>query len=346
MPQFLIPAAISAGASLIGGANSADAAKSAADTQAAAADRATQAQQAQFQQTQANLAPYMSYGTEAGSDLSNRLFNGGDLSSGPSPTTTGSSVYYGSPTTGASSIFNGSPGALPSTYQPWGTGADAQAQLEQTPGYQFNLTQGLKGLGNSFAARGLGSSGAAQKGALSFASGLADSTFNQQLQNNMQQQNQMYGQQLSNQTTAFGQSLAGNAQTLAGQNQMFGQGILGNQQMLAGQQQQYGQALSSQDAIYQRLMGMLGIGQGAATGVGNFGQQSVAASNNLITGGAAAQAGGTVGAANAVNTGLSGIGNSTMQAYLMNMLFPQGAANSNVAPAMSYSYADGTPEFY
>lgn len=58
-----------------------------------------------------------------------------------------------------------------------------QAALEKTPGYQFNLTQGQKGVYNSAAARGLGSSGAALKGAATFATGLADSTYQQQFQN-------------------------------------------------------------------------------------------------------------------------------------------------------------------
>jgi len=58
-----------------------------------------------------------------------------------------------------------------------------QATLEKTPGYQFNLTQGLKGVTNSAAARGLGTSGAALKGAATFATGLADSTYQQQFAN-------------------------------------------------------------------------------------------------------------------------------------------------------------------
>lgn len=58
-----------------------------------------------------------------------------------------------------------------------------QASLEATPGYQFNLTQGLKGVQNSAAARGLGSSGAALKGAASFTTGLADSTYQNQFNN-------------------------------------------------------------------------------------------------------------------------------------------------------------------
>ena len=40
-----------------------------------------------------------------------------------------------------------------------GQGATAQATLEQTPGYQFTLAQGLKSTQNAAAARGLGVSG-------------------------------------------------------------------------------------------------------------------------------------------------------------------------------------------
>lgn len=58
-----------------------------------------------------------------------------------------------------------------------------QAALEQTPGYQFNRTQGLKAVANSAAARGLGVSGAALKGAATFATGLADSTYQNQFNN-------------------------------------------------------------------------------------------------------------------------------------------------------------------
>lgn len=55
-----------------------------------------------------------------------------------------------------------------------------QAALEQTPGYQFTRTQGLKAVQNSAAARGLGVSGAALKGAANFATGLADNTYKTQ----------------------------------------------------------------------------------------------------------------------------------------------------------------------
>lgn len=57
-------------------------------------------------------------------------------------------------------------------------GADMSATLEQTPGYQFNLGQGLRAANNALAARGLGGSGGAvAKGASTFASGLASNTW-------------------------------------------------------------------------------------------------------------------------------------------------------------------------
>ena len=55
-----------------------------------------------------------------------------------------------------------------------------QEWLNSTPGYQFTQTQGLKAVQNSAAARGLGNSGAALKGAAAFATGLADNTYKTQ----------------------------------------------------------------------------------------------------------------------------------------------------------------------
>src|SRR5664279_5795582 len=62
-------------------------------------------------------------------------------------------------------------------------GQMTQAQLEKTPGYQFQLGQGLAATQNSAAARGLGVSGSALKGAATFATGLADSNYQNQFAN-------------------------------------------------------------------------------------------------------------------------------------------------------------------
>lgn len=55
--------------------------------------------------------------------------------------------------------------------------------LQNTPGYKFNLAQGLKGVFNSASARGLGASGVALKGAAAYTTGLADSTYQNQFNN-------------------------------------------------------------------------------------------------------------------------------------------------------------------
>lgn len=65
-------------------------------------------------------------------------------------------------------------------------------ELRKTPGYQFTLGEGLRSVQNSAAAKGLGSSSNALRGAADYASGLASNTFQQQLQNFMAQNQQTY----------------------------------------------------------------------------------------------------------------------------------------------------------
>jgi hypothetical protein len=99
-----------------------------------------------------------------------------------------------------------------------------ETMLQQTPGYQFNLTQGLKSVQNSAAARGLGVSGAALKGAAGYATGLADSTYQNQFANAQTNRttayNMLSGQQTLGENAAAG---VGNAGITTGQ------GIASNQ---------------------------------------------------------------------------------------------------------------------
>lgn len=88
-----------------------------------------------------------------------------------------------------------------------------QETLEKTPGYQFTKTQGLKAVQNSAAARGLGVSGAALKGAATFATGLADNTYQNQFNN-----------ENTNRTNAYNR-LKGLIDT--GENAAAGTGVLG-----------------------------------------------------------------------------------------------------------------------
>jgi hypothetical protein len=135
------------GAGVIGAVGSSVASSNAAGAQEDAANQANATDQQQYYQTRSDLLPY----NTAGQNALNSLV---------------SNNYYNNPLT------------LPTVPQPM-----TEAQLEQTPGYQFNLTQGLKATQNAAAARGLGVSGAALKGAASYATGLADSTYQNQFNN-------------------------------------------------------------------------------------------------------------------------------------------------------------------
>lgn len=105
--------------------------------------------------------------------------------------------------------------ALPSLTKPYDP-----SMLASTPGYQFTLDQGLKSTQNSYAANGLASSGAAEKGAASYATGLAQSTYNQQLTNYLTQ-----NQQIANLLYQPVQTGANAANTLTGAAVGTGQGI-------------------------------------------------------------------------------------------------------------------------
>lgn len=81
-------------------------------------------------------------------------------------------------------FVNAGSGALPELEGLLGTGGDptsALTTLQNTPGYQFTNTQGLKATQNLMSARGLGQSGAALKGAATYATGLANNTWQNQV---------------------------------------------------------------------------------------------------------------------------------------------------------------------
>jgi len=128
--------------------------------------------------------------------------------------------------------------SLISTFQP------TQAQLEQTPGYQWARGQALGAMTNSGAARGLGTSGNLVQQLGQTATGLASQTFQQQLQNyltqNQQAYNMLYGPSTLGAQAAGGignaamgaAGMIGNAATGAGQ--ALGQGIMGAGNAMAG----------------------------------------------------------------------------------------------------------------
>lgn len=144
-----------------------------------------------------------------------------------------------------------------------------QATLENTPGYQFNLAQGLKATQNSAAARGLGSSGAALKGAASYATGLADSTYQTQFQNATTNATNVYNSAVAGQTNAFNR-------------------LLGISQL--------GEGAAAQTGAY-----------GTTTGqnIGNQAVQTASSIGNNTVQGANATAAGYNGAANSLNNGVN-----------------------------------------
>lgn len=98
-----------------------------------------------------------------------------------------------------------------------------QATLERTPGYQFNLSQGLKAAQSSAAARGLGLSGAAIKAATGYATGLADSTYQNQFANAVTNQTNAFNRLY--QASTLGQSAAAGTGAAA---LATGQGVANN----------------------------------------------------------------------------------------------------------------------
>lgn len=155
----MVAAAVAGGAIVGGVASSAiggSAAKSAANTQADAANNAANLQWQQFQQLQQNLQPYMNLGQWAAPRLTQQADALGKFN------------------------FNFNP---------------TEEQLQQTPGYQFTLNQGLNTVNNQLAAKGLNLSGAQAKGIAQYTTGLADQTYQQQYQNALQNFMTNYGVQ-------------------------------------------------------------------------------------------------------------------------------------------------------
>lgn len=175
-----------------------------------------------------------------------------------------------------------------------GTFQPTQEFLESTPGYQFTRSQGLKAVQNSATARGQGVSGAAQKAAAQYATGLADNT-------------------LTTQANIFNQNLA-NARNVYSGNLANTQGI-------------FQQNLSN---ILNPLLSYAQMGQNAAAQTGAAGAGAINAQSNLLTGAANAQAAGTIGSANAMGNALGSLGQAPLNYMLYNNLFSGGGGGGYI----------------
>lgn len=234
MPSISIPTgaailgagALGAAGSVASGMIGSSAAEKAAQEQAAAAQQAAQMQMQMFQQTQANLSPFVQAG-QGGTQALQRL-------TGTNP--------------------GGNPLTAPLT-KPF---APTMEQLAQTPGYQFVLDQGLKSTQNSYAAQGLGQSGAALKGAANYAEGLAGTTYQSQFQNYLAQNQQIYGM------LGGLSSLGENAAAMTGSQGLQASGAAGNF-LTSGAAASAAGTVGSANSLISALSGISGAGSNTAT---------------------------------------------------------------------------------
>lgn len=196
-----------AGASIFGASSQVSAEQAAIAAQQAMFKQGLKVQQNDLTSANSALSPFIS-GGQSGLNWYNYLTG----SSSVVPGAEGASQTLGMP--GAPGGTQTVTGGAPSTFNPTNaplTAPFTAASLPYTPGYQFTLNQGLKSTQNSYAAEGLGSSGAALKGAADYATGQAGNTYNQQFANYLTQ-----NQQIANMLLSGGQIGATAAETMAG----------------------------------------------------------------------------------------------------------------------------------
>jgi hypothetical protein len=150
-----------AAGSVAGAAIQAGAISDAASKAQASADKATNLLQGRYDTTRGDLLPFTQTGQYARQIIQDNL-----------PGVFGTPDNSNADLTAARGYFNQA--------ATLGSGPGAQAALEATPGYQFTLAQGLQANQNAMAAKGLGVSGAAMKGAATYATGLANQTYGDQ----------------------------------------------------------------------------------------------------------------------------------------------------------------------
>lgn len=250
--SFGVTAAVVGGVgSLVGGIAGADASQSAANTQSDAARYSADLQNKQWEQTQKNLKPYMDLGSSAINPLLQAM------------------GYNVSKNSDGTYSFNGTdPNNI--LQQRYGNfSAPTQAEAAATPGYQFTLDQGLKSVQNSAAARGLGTSGAAMKGAAGYATGLADSTYNDVFNRALQTYNANANTFQTNYNSAANNvnrlsGIVANGQNAAGTNGSLGAAAAGNigNTLMSGANAQASGTIGGANALTGALNG---IGNSAMT---------------------------------------------------------------------------------
>lgn len=283
MFQFLIPAA----ASLIGGSIASSGAKSAAATSAAAADRAaelqresareaTDLQRRVYEEDVARQQPYYQAGVNALAQVQNLA--GQELPQ----------FRYGGEQPGAFQYG----GEQPAAFQYGGEQPAAfkfdPSQVQIDPGYQFRLSEGLKALERSAAARG---------GLLSGATGKALTRYGQEM--GSQEFQNAYGRAMDRSLTEFesarqreaeqyGRALTGYNALTEREQQQYNRALTGYNALAEREQQQYNRALGQynlgreQNAeMYNRLAGIASGGSQTASGLSAAGRAFGTAAGNI-----------------------------------------------------------------
>lgn len=242
----LIGGGIGAIGSIVGGGKQAQAAQTAGADQLRAAQAAIAAEQGQYQQGTSILHPFIGYGQDAIGQIESLI----GIGSGTSP----ANVL----TAPLTSIPDSSYTQFSPTVQ----------QLEQTPGYQFQLAVGSDMTKNALTAQGgRAIGGSLATGMEQFGTGLAQSTWVAQLQAYMQQ----YAQRLA----GIQQGQASKAQTY---NMLTGPISMG----ASGATSQLGAAVNVGGQIAQQQNFAGAAGAGAALGVGAAGAGAITGATGNI----------------------------------------------------------------
>jgi hypothetical protein len=181
---FAVAAGIGAVGAIGGALISSNASESAAQTQANAANAATAAEQAQFNTTTQNLSPFVGTGQIALGQLGSML---------------------GLPSTVGGQANPNAPLAQPFT----------AAQYQQSPGYQFQLNQGLGAVQNSAAAQGGLAGGNTLTALTQYGQGLANTDYQQAYNNYTANQLQQFN--MLNTVSGNGQNAAAQLGTTGAQ---------------------------------------------------------------------------------------------------------------------------------
>ena len=273
MAGIITAASIGAGASLIGAGVSAGTSAAAAGSSARQAAKARDYQRMIYNQTVDRAQPYLATGRQGAklyrqqmrqlADPEQYAQYQTDLSQYRTPY--GMEQYQQSP-----------------LYTPM---VRNLAELQATPGYQFELEQGLQQLGQGAAARGGLLSGAQQKAAMKYGQGVASTGF----QNAWERAQRAYG-------NAFTQNLQQQAQYGTSQ--------------LAQNQQNYQQRLQSRGQAADIYGNAMNVGQQTVSSLGNIGQATGSNVGQAYQNIGESRAQGALGIGTSIARGISGAGQS------------------------------------